>query len=141
MNHLPLSRNCARRRGSLFRRSLPCVLALLCAGAVAQTPAAPAPSRAAVAPAKYRVEMVSVFGARPKEEFLVVVFPGGGFAFKTLDSLKTFVATLPHGSSLEWAPSCSPPQATSPLATGAQVREFEEYCKGRGVQFVRLPSG
>jgi hypothetical protein len=117
------------------------VLALLCTAAAAQQPAAPVKAPAAVAPAKYRVEMVSVFGVRPKEEFLVVVFPGGGFAFKALDSLKTFVATLPRGSSLEWAPSCSAPQPTSPLATAAQLREFEEYCKEKGIQFVRIPSG
>jgi hypothetical protein len=71
----------------------------------------------------------------------VVVFPGGGFAFKTLDSLKTFAATLPRGVSLEWAPSCSPLQATSPLAKAAQMKEFEDFCKEKGIQFVRIPSG
>src|SRR3954451_6494234 len=56
--------------------------------------------------AKYRMELVSVFDSEPRESMLLIVFPGGGFAFKSVDALKKFLPSLPKNSTLEWAPGC-----------------------------------
>ena len=101
------------------------------------------PARGAEPPAKYRMEVVTIADATPREEVVVIVFPGGGFAFKTLLGLERFVAGLPKDSSLEWAPGCDRRgrDAGGLLSSAEQVAAFRTYCKKRGVNFVLIPSG
>ena len=101
------------------------------------------PARGAEPPGKYRLEVVMIEDATPREEMVVIVFPGGGFAFKTLLGLERFVAGLPKDSTLEWAPGCDRRgrDAGGLLSSVEQVAAFRTYCKKRGVNFVLIPSG
>lgn len=96
-----------------------------------QTPSAP----------KYRLELVSIFDAKPPETAAVIVFPGGGFAFKSLESLKKFVGTLPQNSTLEWAPGCEVPAGKPLFSSESELMGFKEYCKQKQINFIFIPAG
>ena len=101
------------------------------------------PACGAERPAKYRMEVVTIADAMPREEIVVIVFPGGGFAFRSLAGLERFVAGLPKDSTLEWAPGCDRmgQGAGGLLSSAEQVAAFRAYCEKRGVNFVLIPSG
>lgn len=53
-------------------------------------------------PAVYELKLVYIFESA-NTEFIFVVRNSG---FKTVDSLKRFVAALPAGTTIRWAPGC-----------------------------------
>jgi hypothetical protein len=110
---------------------------LLMGGAMAAEPAkAPAPA----AP-KYRLEVVSVHQAKPAEQMLVLLYQGGGVAFKSVADLQGYLGNLARGSSIEWAPSCVKDGPGGLLSTAAEVKNLTEDCAKHGIIFTRIPSG
>jgi hypothetical protein len=53
-------------------------------------------------PQTYRMELVYIFDKDPAEFVFVI----GNVGFKSVDSLKKFLSSVPAGSTLEWAPGC-----------------------------------
>ena len=107
------------------------------AGAMAAEPAkAPAPA----AP-KYRLEVVTIHQAKPAERMLVLLYTGGGAAFKSEAGLQGYLGNLARGSSIEWAPSCVKDGSSGLLDTAGEVKSFTEQCAKHGITFVKVPSG
>ena len=94
-------------------------------------------------PPRYRMEVITVADATPREEIAVALFPQGGTAFKTLRGLQQFVDSLPRGATLEWSPGCDRRSevAGSFLASTEQIAAFRAYCQERKVNFIVVPSG
>ena len=136
--HLPMNYPtfAASREQQLFRR----FLLLCCIFAQAAFFAAEPAPKAAIAP-KYRLEVVRVHGMKPEEQMLVLLYQGGGVAFKSVAELQGSVGTLGRDSSIEWAPSCDAPRAGSPFASDREVKSFAEHCAKLGIVFTRVPSG
>ena len=94
-------------------------------------------------PPRYRMEVITVADATPREEMVVVLFPQGGTAYKTLRGLQQFVDSLPQGATLEWSPGCTRRSdgAGALLASTEQIAAFRAHCQERKVNFVVVPSG
>jgi hypothetical protein len=90
---------------------------------------------------RYRMELVSVLDSEPRENMFVVVFLGGGFAFKSVEALKKFVGTLPQNSMLEWAPGCKRDGGEPLLSSEQDMSAFKELCREKRINFVLVPSG
>ena len=90
-------------------------------------------------PEKYRLELVRIVESYPVE----YVFAFGKLGFKSVDSLKTFLGTLPAGSIVEWAPGCKQ-SGDEPLISIGQERElaeFRAFCEEKKIEFILVPSG
>ena len=99
------------------------------------------PAPKVVVTPKYRLEVVRVYGTKRTEQLLVLLYQGGGVAFKSVAASQEFVSTLARDSKIEWAPSCDDPRAGSPFASDREVKSFAERCAKLGIVFTRIPSG
>jgi hypothetical protein len=88
-------------------------------------------------PPKYRMELVYIFEGS-STEFIFVV---GNAGFKSVAALKTYVASLPSGSILEWAPGCMRLGGEPLLSSDQQLEEFKAFCAEKNINFVLVPSG
>jgi hypothetical protein len=88
-------------------------------------------------PPKYRMELVYIFDAEATEFIFVI----GNLGFKSVDSLKKFLSSLPPGSNLEWAPSCRRMGNEPLLSSDLEMEEFKAFCAERNINFVLVPSG
>lgn len=97
----------------------------------------PAQEKAPPPPPKLRMELVYIFEA-DLTEFIFVI---GNTGFKTVDSLKKFVSTLPPGSTLEWAPGCIRFGKEPLISSEQEIESFKDFCAKSGVKFILIPSG
>ena len=88
-------------------------------------------------PPKYRMGLVSIFDAG-SAEFIFVI---GSVGFKSVESLKNFLADLPYGSTLEWAPGCRRVGGEPLLSSEQEMEDFKAFCAARGINFILVPSG
>ena len=90
-------------------------------------------------PEKYRLELVQVVESYPTEYVFVV----GNTGFKSVDSLKKFLALLPAGSKLEWAPGCVRFGDEPLISIGQEqeLAEFRAFCEAKKIEFILVPSG
>jgi hypothetical protein len=86
---------------------------------------------------KYRMELVYVFDG-DQTEYLFVI---GNSGFKTVAALKKFIASLPEGTMLEWAPGCKRQGDEPLLSSEEEMEDFKSYCQHKGIKFVLIPSG
>lgn len=103
--------------------------------------AAVAPAQEPSPPPKYRMEIVYIFETKtpgPAPESILVI---GNSGFRTLAALERFVADLPRGASLEWAPGCEILGGELLLTSPKDMEEFTAFCRERGVAFVLHPAG
>ncbi len=91
----------------------------------------------APAPPNYRMELVYIFD-KDATEFIFVI---GNVGFKSVDSLKTFLSTLPPGSNLEWAPGCLRVGQEPLLSSAQEMEDFKAFCAEKNIKFVLVPSG
>jgi hypothetical protein len=91
----------------------------------------------ALDPVTYKMQIVWIAGTEPPEWVFVV----GQVGFKSLDSFKEFVGRLPKGSTLEWAPGCKRMGSEPLLSSEEEMEGFRQFCKGRSIHFLLLPSG
>jgi hypothetical protein len=71
-------------------------------------------------------------------ESIIVI---GNSGFRSLAALKRFVASLPQGAVLEWAPGCMQLGGELLLSSAKDMEEFKALCKDRGIAFILHPSG
>ena len=88
-------------------------------------------------PPKYRMELVYIFEADSTEYILVV----GSVGFKSVASLKKFLADLPPGSTLEWAPGCRRSGGEPLLSSEEEMENFKAFCAEKKISFILVPSG
>ena len=88
-------------------------------------------------PAKYRLELVYIFESNVPEFIFVI----GNSGFKSVGSLKRFIAGLPAGSTLEWAPGCVRQGNEPLLSSEADMKSFRRFCELHGIKFILVPSG
>lgn len=88
-------------------------------------------------PPKYRMELVYIFDEN-STEFIFVI---GNAGFKSVDSLKNFLRSLPPGSNLEWAPGCMRRGNEPLLSSEWEMEEFKAFCAESNINFVLVPSG
>jgi hypothetical protein len=92
-------------------------------------------------PPKYRMELVYIFEtetlASTPESIIVI----GNSGFRSAAALKRYVATLPQGAVLEWAPGCVRLGGELLLSSTRDLEDFKAFCEGRGIAFILHPSG
>ena len=88
-------------------------------------------------PPKYRMELVYIFDPEPTEFIFVI----GNSGFRSVDSLKKFLSSLPPGSTLEWAPGCMRRGNEPLLSSEREMEDFKTFCAERDINFVLVPSG
>lgn len=88
-------------------------------------------------PPQHRMELVYVFEAG-STQFVFVV---GNVGFKSVASLKSFLCSLPPGSTLEWAPGCVRVGGEPLLSSEQEMEDFRAFCAEREIKFVLVPSG
>lgn len=97
---------------------------------------ASAESRAEPPPA-YEMKVVYLFDP-PEPEILFVI---GNSGFRTVESLKNFLASVPQGTKLTWAPGCIRTGKEPLLSSDYEMDEFKRFCLEHGIDFVLIPSG
>jgi hypothetical protein len=88
-------------------------------------------------PTTYRMELVYIFDKDPPEFVFVI----GNVGFKSVDSLKKFLSSVPPGSTLEWAPGCVRWGHEPLLSSEREMQEFKAFCVEKNLKFVLVPSG
>jgi hypothetical protein len=88
-------------------------------------------------PPTYRMEVAKVFD-QEATEFVFVI---GKVAFKSVDSLKKFLSSVPPGSTLEWAPGCVRWGDEPLLSSDVDMQDFKAFCAEKNIKFVLVPSG
>lgn len=88
-------------------------------------------------PPKYQMELVRIFGS-DSPEFIFVV---GKIGFKSVDSLKEFVGSLPAGSTIEWAPGCVRMGGEPLLSSDPEMEDFKAFCAAKNINFILVRSG
>lgn len=98
-------------------------------------------SKAPPAPPRYRMDVVYIFEARNSASEPESIIAIGNSGFRSLAALRQFVATLPRGTVLEWAPGCERLGGELLLSSDKDMEEFKALCKDRGIVFILHPSG
>jgi hypothetical protein len=88
-------------------------------------------------PAVYELKLVYIFET-PEPEFVFVV---GNSGFKSVESLKSFIASLPPETTLRWNPGCVRLGGEPLLSSESEMAELEAFCLERQIHFVLVPSG
>jgi hypothetical protein len=88
-------------------------------------------------PAVYELKLVYVFETS-EPEFIFVV---GNSGFKSAASLKSFIASLPPGTTLRWDPGCVRLGGEPLLSSEHEMAEFQAFCLEHQIHFVLVPSG
>lgn len=88
-------------------------------------------------PAAYDLELVYLFDM-PEPEILFVI---GITGFRTVESLKNFLASVPPGTKLKWAPGCIRTGKEPLLSSEYEMEDFKAFCLEHGIDFVLIPSG
>ena len=90
-----------------------------------------------LAAATYELNLVYVFDATPVEHVFVI----GNTGFKTVAALERFVASLPPGTTLRWAPGCERFGGEPLLSSERDMKKFAAFCRAHRINFVLIPSG
>lgn len=88
-------------------------------------------------PAVYELKLVYIFESA-NTEFIFVV---GDSGFRTVDSLKRFVGSLPAGTTIRWAPGCVRFGGEPLLSSEGEMEEFAAFCRVHRIKFELVPSG
>jgi hypothetical protein len=74
----------------------------------------------------------------PETEFIFVI---GNSGFRSVASLKDFLASRPPGTTLRWAPGCIRMGGEPLLSSEADLEEFRAFCVEHHIVFELVPSG
>ena len=97
---------------------------------------ASAESRAEPPPA-YEMKLVYIFDTAEPEILFVI----GNSGFRTVESLKNFLTSVPPGTKLAWAPGCIRMGKEPLLSAEYEMEDFKAFCLAHGIDFVLIPSG
>jgi hypothetical protein len=88
-------------------------------------------------PPAYELKLVYLFDG-PETEFIFVV---GNSGFRTVESLRRFLASRPAGTTLRWNPGCVRLGGEPLLSSETEMELFVAFCREHGIDFVLVPSG
>lgn len=88
-------------------------------------------------PVEYELKLVHVFEGTETKHFFVI----GESGFTTVESLKSFLGTLPAGSTVRWAPGCERFEKEPLLSSEKDLEAFRAFLKQKGISFILVPSG
>lgn len=88
-------------------------------------------------PVKCELQLIYIFDG-PETEFIFVI---GQVGFKSVDSLKRYLKTLPPGSELKWAPGCERLGGEPLLSSEEEMQAFRDFLAENEIKFVFVPSG
>jgi hypothetical protein len=88
-------------------------------------------------PPHLQMQLILVFESQPAEYIFVI----NAAAFRSVDSLKRFVAGLPEDTVVEWAPGCDVMGDEPLLSSAKDMEDFKQFCKKEKIRFVLKPSG
>jgi hypothetical protein len=88
-------------------------------------------------PPVYEMQLVSIFDG-PETEFVFVI---GNSGFRSVASLRDFLATRPPGTTLRWSPGCIRQGGEPLLSSESEMEEFRSFCAAHQIDFVLVPSG
>ena len=88
-------------------------------------------------PPVYEMHLVYVSDG-PETEFLFVI---GNSGFRSVASLRDFLATRPPGTTLRWSPGCIRMGGEPLLSSESEMEEFRTFCEAHQIDFVLVPSG
>ncbi len=88
-------------------------------------------------PVKYELKLVYIFEGKDPEFIFVV----GNSGFKSVESLKRFLGSLPKGSEITWDPGCRRVGKEPLLSSEEDMRAFRLFLEERGIKFILVPSG
>jgi hypothetical protein len=97
----------------------------------------PAAAQSEEEPPVYELSLVYIFEA-PEPEFLFVI---GNSGFRTVSSLKAFLASRPEGTTLRWSPGCERLGGEPLLSSESEMEEFKAFCLENHINFVLVRSG
>jgi hypothetical protein len=100
--------------------------------------ASPAGADDAREPAELEMQLVYIFEDRPDPGYVFVIGQSG---FRSVESLKKYLATLPRGTELRWAPGCKRFGGEPLLSSEKDMKDFEAFLSGHGIRFVLVPGG
>lgn len=90
-------------------------------------------------PIKYRIELIYISDTdKAQPEYIFVI---GNSGFKSVNSLKKFIETLPPETTLEWAPDCERFGDEPLLNSEKEMSDFKAFCEKRKIKFILRPSG
>jgi hypothetical protein len=89
----------------------------------------------AMPPQAYRMTLGTMYKT---QEYVFLIDP---LIFLNLSEVKDFVAGLPAGSTLEWAPSDVIDSTKKYPLMYNQEKDLEDYCLKKQVKFVRISPG
>lgn len=97
----------------------------------------PAGAQSDEQPPAYELELIYLFD-RPETEFIFVV---GNSGFRTVESLRGFLATRPAGTTLRWNLGCMRLGGEPLLSSETDMESFVAFCREHGIDFVLVTSG
>ena len=109
-------------------RGIVLVLAIACFATLAP---------AGAEPATHEMSLVYIFESDTPEYVFVI----GQAGFKTVAALKGYLATLPRGSGLKWAPGCKRMGGEPLLSSEREMEDFRAFLKEHGIELELVPSG
>ena len=88
-------------------------------------------------PVQIELRLVHIFeGTETKHIFVI-----GDSGFTSVESLKDYLGTLPHGSEVRWAPGCDRFGNEPLLSSEKDLNEFRAFLSQKGIKLVLVPSG
>ena len=88
-------------------------------------------------PPVYEMQLVYVSDG-PETEFLFVI---GNSGFRSVESLRDFLATRPPGTTLRWSPGCIRLGGEPLLSSESDMEELRSFCAAHQIDFILVPSG
>lgn len=88
-------------------------------------------------PATYELQLVYIFESKNTEYIFVI----GNSGFRSVDSLKKFLGSLPAGTTIRWAPGCIRWGGEPLLSSEQEMDDFAAFLRGRQIKFELVPSG
>lgn len=87
---------------------------------------------------KYDMALVWIADAKPRQYVFTI---NNSVGFQSVDGLKGFIANLPSGSTLQWAPGCRRMGDEPLLSSEKDMNNFKTFCAEHKVTFILVPSG
>lgn len=90
-------------------------------------------------PKDLTMTLVQIADAGEPKQYVFLI--NGAVAYRTLDGLKKYLAHLPKGSSLTWAPGCCRIGNEPLIGSADEMRTFKAFCASIGITFILVPAG
>lgn len=88
-------------------------------------------------PQKYELNLIYIFEGKDPE----YVFTVGNSGFKSVESLRNFLGSVPKGSEVRWAPGCERFGKEPLLSSDKEMASFRKFLEDRGIKFTLVPAG